>query len=108
MYCTRCGMKCADSNSYCSNCGNQLNSAQPVPPGSCQSGKSKVVAGLLGIFLGSIGIHSFYLGYNTIGVIQIVVTLLTFGVGGLWGFIEGILIFAGTINRDAQGVPLKD
>jgi TM2 domain-containing membrane protein YozV len=113
MYCTNCGTKNPDSSSFCSNCGNRLSPPQAAysPSGqtqACQTAKSKVVAGLLGIFLGSIGIHRFYLGYTTIGIIQIVVTILTFGIGGLWGFIEGILIFAGTINRDAQGIPLRD
>ena len=112
MYCTRCGAQNPDNSSFCSKCGNQLNPPQSIPQPATQwqpsEAKSKVVAGLLGIFLGSIGIHRFYLGYMTIGIIQIVVTVLTFGIGGLWGFIEGILIFAGTINKDAQGRPLKD
>ena len=71
--------------------------------------KSKLAAGLLGIFLGGIGVHRFYLGYTTIGVVQIIVTLLTCGVGWIWGFIEGILIVAGTtITTDAQGRSLKE
>ncbi len=71
--------------------------------------KSKLAAGLLGIFLGSLGIHRFYLGYTKMGIIQIIVTLLTCGVGGLWGEIEGILILCGTaITTDANGNPLAD
>ena len=71
--------------------------------------KSKLAAGLLGIFLGGFGVHRFYLGYTTIGVVQILVTLLTCGAGHIWGFIEGILIIAGTtITTDAEGRPLKD
>ena len=71
--------------------------------------KSKLVAGLLGIFLGGFGIHRFYLGYTTIGIVQIVVTVCTLGLGAIWGFIEGILILVGsTITTDAKGIPLKD
>lgn len=70
--------------------------------------KSRIAAGVLGIFLGGFGVHRFYLGYTTIGIIQLVVTLVTFGVGHLWGFVEGILILAGTINQDAEGRPLRD
>lgn len=71
--------------------------------------KSKLTAGLLGIFLGSLGIHRFYLGYTKMGIIQIVVTILTCGAGGLWGEIEGILILCGsTITTDANGNPLSD
>ena len=52
---------------------------------SALSDKSKVVAALLQIFLGGFGIGRFYLGYTMIGVLQIVVTVLTFGLGALWG-----------------------
>ena len=57
--------------------------------------KSRLTAGLLGIFLGSIGVHRFYLGYTSIGVLQILVTIATFGLGALWGMIEGVLILSG-------------
>ena len=61
--------------------------------------KDHVAAGLLAIFLGALGIHKFYLGYNTAGFIMLAVTILgslfTFGLAGgvMWviGIIEGIL-----------------
>lgn len=57
--------------------------------------KDKLVAGLLAIFLGTLGIHKFYLGYNKSGVIMLLVSLLTFGVGAtvmaVIALIEGIL-----------------
>ena len=65
--------------------------------------KSKLVAGLLGIFLGGIGVHNFYLGFSGKAVIQIIVTLVTCGIGSIWGLIEGILILTGSINTDADG-----
>ena len=43
------------------------------------SGKSKVVAGLLAIFLGWLGIHKFYLGYTVPGIVFLLVTLLGAG-----------------------------
>ena len=72
--------------------------------------KSKIVAGLLGIFVGGFGVHRFYLGFTKIGVIQIIVTILTCGIGSLWGFVEGILylIGAGNYTTDATGRPLRD
>jgi TM2 domain-containing membrane protein YozV len=70
--------------------------------------KSRLAAGLLGILLGGWGIHRFYLGYVGIGILQIVVTLVTCGIGSLWGFIEGILILTGWMETDAQGRPLKE
>jgi TM2 domain-containing membrane protein YozV len=78
-------------------------------PGVIPGQKSKIVAGILGILLGGLGIHRFYLGYTTIGVVQIVVTVLTCGIGAIWGLVEGILILVGsTITTDAQGRPLAD
>ena len=72
--------------------------------------KSKLVAGLLGIFLGGFGVHRFYLGYTSIGITQIVVTVLTCGIGSLWGVVEGILYLVGTngFTTDATGRPLRD
>lgn len=74
--------------------------------------KSKVAAGVLGILLGSLGIHNFYLGYTGKGVAQLLITLLTCGLGAcatsIWGLVEGILILTGSINVDGNGVPLDN
>ena len=67
-----------------------------------------MAAGLLGIFLGGWGIHNFYLGNTTRGIIQIIVTIVTCGIGAIWGLVEGIMILTGAINTDAKGNPLKD
>jgi hypothetical protein len=70
--------------------------------------KSRLTAGLLGIFLGAFGVHRFYLGYTSIGVLQILVTIATCGIGGLWGVVEGVLILGGSgIKTDAEGRPLR-
>ncbi len=57
--------------------------------------KDKVAAGLLAIFVGSLGIHKFYLGYNKEGIIMLVVSLATCGAGAavmsIIGLIEGII-----------------
>jgi TM2 domain-containing membrane protein YozV len=71
------------------------------------SDKSKLVAGLLQIFIGSLGIGRFYLGYTTIGILQIVVTIGTCGFGSIWGLIDGIIILVGNVP-DAQGRTLRD
>jgi len=54
--------------------------------------KSKLAAGLLGIFLGGLGVGRFYRGHAGIGVAQLAVTICTAGIGALWGLIEGILV----------------
>ena len=70
--------------------------------------KSRRTAGLLGIFLGGVGVHRFYLGYTSIGVLQILVTIATCGLGGFWGITEGVLILSGKgITTDADGRPLR-
>ena len=54
--------------------------------------QKKLVAGLLGIFLGGLGVHKFYLGYTKAGIIQLVATLITCGsIGSIIGLIEGIM-----------------
>ncbi|GAB2866479.1 TM2 domain-containing protein [Nocardioides pacificus] len=79
------------------------------PPAGGLSDKSKVVAGILGILLGGFGVHQFYLGNSKKGAIQIGVTLVTCGVGSLWGFVEGILYLIGKegFTTDAQGRTLQ-
>ena len=72
--------------------------------------KSKVAAALLAFFLGSFGIHNFYLGYNSKGLAQLLLTVLTCGYGAIitwpWALIEFILLLTGGIARDGKGVPL--
>ncbi|WP_167131973.1 TM2 domain-containing protein [Paramicrobacterium chengjingii] len=86
--------------------GQQPGYAGPNDPYA----KSRLAAGLLGIFLGGWGIHRFYLGYAGIGIAQIIVTIVTFGFGALWGFIEGIMVLARaqSFQTDAEGRPLRD
>jgi TM2 domain-containing membrane protein YozV len=51
----------------------------------------KIVAGICGILLGGFGVHKFILGYTNEGIIQIVITVLTCGMGGIVGIVEGII-----------------
>ena len=78
-----------------------------APPAGWQP-KQKMVAGILGILLGGLGIHSFNLGNSKKGIIQIVASVVTCGLLGIWGFIEGIMILIGNIKTDAYGVPLTE
>ena len=71
------------------------------------SKKDKTTAGILGILLGGLGIHRMYMGYVGIGLLQLVVTIFTFGLGSLWGFIEGILILVQDDWTDSDGRLLK-
>lgn len=119
MNCPKCGNE--SNQNYCEQCGTPLEQSNPYVDPSAVNGqpytpyampsynqKSKMAAGLLGIFLGAWGVHNFYLGYTGKGVLQIVLTLVTCGAASLWGFVEGIIILCSTNYVDASGVPLKD
>ena len=124
--CVRCGVRAGVGQSFCPNCGAETVQGAAVCTrcgfglgGASAAGggqKSKMAAGLLGIFLGGLGIHNFYLGNTTRGLIQLLVALiggpLTLGLGsiamGIWGLVEGIMILTGSINTDGKGMPLKD
>jgi TM2 domain-containing membrane protein YozV len=103
-YCTKCGAVNDDIAQFCSNCqapltavaGGGYQPMQSVNPGAMTDWKAlgadkKIVAGICGILVGSLGIHKFILGYSTEGIIQIVITVLTCGAGGIIGLIEGII-----------------
>ncbi len=79
----------------------------PYPAGRVVGRKNKLVAGLLGIFLGGLGVHRFYMGYIGIGVLQLILCICTFGMSSIWGFIEGIICLCGGM-RDADGYELCD
>jgi len=108
-YCTNCGAPLQDGQDVCLQCGHSVHKKygdqfkEFVSP---QNGKSRITAGLLGIFLGGWGVHNFYLGNTSKGIIQLILTIVTFGIAGIWGFIEGIMILTGGINYDADGKPL--
>lgn len=110
MYCSNCGKQIDDNAVVCIHCGAAANNrkAQSYDPNA----KSKLAAGLLGIFLGSFGVHNFYLGYTGKAIAQLVLTVATCGIGGaisgVWGLVEGILLLTGSIDRDGQGNPLRD
>jgi len=51
----------------------------------------KVLAGILAILIGSLGIHKFILGYNKEGIIQIVISVISCGIAGIIPLVEGII-----------------
>ncbi|MGI5195326.1 TM2 domain-containing protein [Streptomyces sp. CA-288835] len=73
------------------------------PYGRPYSDKSKVVAGVLQLTLGSLGIGRFYIGHVGIGIAQ----LFTCGGLGIWALIDGIILLTGSNNTDAQGRILR-
>lgn len=68
--------------------------------------RSRVIAGILQLLFGGFGIGRLYLGHNGIALGQLF-TFPIFFIGGIWGFIDGILILCGQVECDANGIPLK-
>ena len=130
MFCKNCGKEIEDGKELCDVCAASANTTTAEPEiaqqvytnGEAQNTTTTTTtestttqttqAGLLGIFLGSFGVHNFYLGYTGKAIAQLLITLLTCGIGAavtsVWGLIEGILILTGSINTDGKGNPLKD
>ena len=70
------------------------NVAAPVAPAATGNDKNQIIAILLCLFLGGLGIHRFYLGYTWQGVVQ----LLTGGGLGIWALIDLIRICFGSLK----------
>lgn len=68
----------------------EWNNPRPV-----QQDNKKVVAGILAILLGGLGVHKFILGYTKEGIIQLILGFLC-GVGFVIGLIEGIIYLTKT------------
>ena len=87
-------------------------------PGYGYAQKSKIVAGLLGLFLGGLGVHNFYLGYTGKAVAQLLLTLIGWIIligpiiSGIWALIESVLILCSSYgsnwHRDGRGQELQD
>lgn len=105
-YCTKCGAINDEMAQFCTNCQAPLSPVstgsggyqpmQSVHPNAMTDWKSmgadkKVIAGVLGILVGGLGIHKFILGYTTEGIIQIAITVITCGAGSIVGLVEGII-----------------
>ncbi len=73
----------------------------PTPPAAP---KSRLVYILLSLFVGGLGIHNFYAGYKGKGIAQLLITLLSFGLLGIFVFIW-VIIEICTVTQDAEGVP---
>lgn len=117
-FCHNCGKMLNPGAPFCAHCGTAVNSAPRTgaPYNPCLPQKSKLAAGLLGIFLGGWGVHNFYLGYTKKAVTQLILgtvgAIITCGASGLasaiWGLIDGVQILTGEIKVDANGQPLGE
>jgi TM2 domain-containing membrane protein YozV len=109
--CPNCKSQNTNLSTACSNCGMMLPVSGPMQPGpnygqaKPAGADKKILAGVMGIVLGGLGIHKFVLGYTQEGVIMlsvyvvsIVVAMITCGIGvplmfitPVIGIVEGIM-----------------
>ena len=107
------GVPGPDANQQAAYAAGQPAYGQPAygQPFAAGAPKQWIVALLLAFFLGALGIHNFYLGYTTKGIIQLILTITVIGapIAAIWAFIEFIMIIAraGSYAYDAQGQPLQ-
>ena len=106
-FCVGCGQKPLAGTRFCSTCGKEMVpdievctqcGARAVSGGD----KDLTTATLLAMFLGVFGVDRFYLGYTTLGIIE----LVTLGGCGVWALIDMFLIILKKLP-DAQGRPLQ-
>ena len=106
-YCTKCGAINDETAPYCTTCQAPLTPVntgyqpmQSVNPGQLTDwkalgGDKKIIAGILAIVVGSLGIHKFILGYTTEGVIMLLISVLSCGILAIIptviGIIEGVM-----------------
>lgn len=95
-YCWHCKTETSEMQEMCIKCGVSLSK-------QAQKGEGKdwLVALLLAIFLGTLGVHRFYTGHIATGILMI----LTAGGCGIWWLIDVIIIATGNF-KDGEGRPL--
>jgi uncharacterized OB-fold protein len=105
--CPACGRRPWEGTRFCQACGTELPPLATActrcgTPQMAYSNKSWVVALVLSIVLGTLGVDRFYLGYVGLGIVK----LITLGGLGVWWLIDLILI---AVNRipDSHGLPLR-
>ena len=103
--CPKCGAPVAPNATKCEYCGAVLQTAAPAASqpqvtvvNNVNNGintstwpiKNKLVAAILAILLGGLGVHEFYLGRTGKGVLMLIFCWT--GIPAVIGFVQGIMI----------------
>ncbi|MCK5848757.1 MAG: TM2 domain-containing protein [Caldisericia bacterium] len=103
-YCQSCGGEINKEDVFCPYCGAKQNNSQVR---YMNRPKERLIYILLAIFIGTLGIHNFYAGYNKTGLTQLLITVLlgwVFGLGVLITFIW-VIVDIISVTQDSDGVP---
>ena len=124
-HCWACGAKTNELTEICVKCGVRLTEApKAARAAKVVSGeispKSRLAATLLAWFLGTLGIHRFYVGLIGTGVVMLILTIIGyatfwfFGVGfaflaatGIWAFVDFLIAVTGNM-KDSEGRLIKN
>lgn len=120
--CKNCGQKILKDTIYCSSCGAKQNEEKSAGPQESSdytyhsesfqdktrrypnaSRKSRGIAALLCYLVGGFGVHRFYVGRTTSGIMMILFGWATLGI---WWLVDFIMILCGEF-KDIDGKPLK-
>ena len=102
-FCQECGEIINSKAEICPKCGVRQPAMKTQTENQTKIDNRWLTTLLLCWFLGAFGIHRFYTGYTTIGIIQ----LLTLGGCGVWTLIDLIIIIVGNY-KDTDGNPIKN
>lgn len=111
VFCQACGESMSSAAQACPKCGHPNGSTQaPNFPQTRQvfgPPKSRIVAGVLGLLLGGIGVHKFYLGNVGLGIVYLI--FFWTAIPAIIGFIEGIIYLVQSDEEFAykQGVNVQ-
>lgn len=127
--CVKCGTNKGQGNNYCPDCGQEVKNKDAevclncgvrlkggvnnltnqiknsVSNNGVSSSNNKIIAGVLALVLGGLGIHRFYLGYKQIGFSQLGIAIFSMLfiplilVSWAWAIYDAIQIFTGKLNN---------
>lgn len=119
MFCRYCGVRVDDDCQVCPSCKNVLpkmaateakanDNGQQANQAAANAkkaepylaGQDKMTMALIAFFLGGLGIHNFMMGETNKGILRLVLTLLVFGVGWIFGLIDFVKILTGDYKVD--------
>ena len=117
MYCPKCGNQISDDSRFCPYCGEKVNTSssndsyvsddlnKTIHPENTYnaSPKSRAIAAVLAWFFGAFGVHLFYVGRTTGGILSVI--FFWTGIPAIISFIHFIIILCGGFN-DGDGLPI--